>query len=190
MTGGDVDDGSQISRPAIEVYGNDGAGSRSDDLLNQRGINVRGSGIDIHKDRLRPGVANRLGRRDECVRSGNDFIARPDAGRQQRQVQSARTRIKGDAVLHLAIIRKRLFKSLDLFPQNERSSAAHPVKRRTNLVSQFGILRSQIEIRHTQFSLHAIHFAVLKPQLYLTACMCRQAMSTGRSVQQLFTEPE
>src|SRR5258708_5167172 len=33
MTGGDVDDGSQISRPAIEVYGNDGAGSRSDDLL-------------------------------------------------------------------------------------------------------------------------------------------------------------
>ena len=45
--------------------------------------------IDVDEHRRRAGVADRRDGGDEGERDGDDFVARADAGRQQRQVQRA-----------------------------------------------------------------------------------------------------
>ena len=56
--------------------------------------------LDVDEDRRRAAVADGVGGGDEGVADGDDLVARPDADRQQRQVQ------RRGAVRHRAGVRR------------------------------------------------------------------------------------
>src|SRR6266852_4979398 len=72
--------------------GKDGAGARRDCRLHQRRIDAEGVRLDIHKNGLRAGEQDRVGRGDECEWNGDDFVAGADSVREERQVKAGGAR--------------------------------------------------------------------------------------------------
>ena len=74
------------------------ARAERDKGLDARGIHRPGLRVDINQSRGRAGVLNGGHGRDEGGGDGDDLVARPNTGRQQRQVQSRGPRADGDSV--------------------------------------------------------------------------------------------
>ena len=64
---------------------------------------VKRRGLDVDEDRPWRRRSDRRHGGDEGERHGDDLVARPDAGGEQRQVQGARAGVDGDRVLGAAI---------------------------------------------------------------------------------------
>jgi hypothetical protein len=80
----DLEDGIHVGRLTIEMYWDNGAGTRCDRLFDLRRIHGERLRIDVYEYRSRAAVGNRGNACDECKWHGDDFVARPDAGSQQR----------------------------------------------------------------------------------------------------------
>lgn len=102
----------QVRRKPSDMNRDDGArfgGQRSPDPL---GLDVQAARIDIHQHGTRVEVADDLGRGRERVGGRDDFVARPDAHRLERQMHGRGTRVQGNSVPCLDRGRKLRFELL------------------------------------------------------------------------------
>ena len=95
-----------------------------------------------------PGVHNRRGRRHEGERHGNHFIARPDAGGQQRQMQRARPRIYADGLGRAAVGRELALERGDFLPENELRAVQHPQDGGVDFRLDRSVLTAEICVRN------------------------------------------
>ena len=94
-----ADDGRQVAGHPHLMDAKDRPGPVGDGGLDPRRIDVEGLGLDVHEDRDRAAVADAVGRGDEGVADGDDFVPGADADGQQRQVQGRRATGHGAGVL-------------------------------------------------------------------------------------------
>lgn len=80
---GDGEDGIHVGGQAEEVDGHDGARPGRDGGFEQRGIDVVGDRVDVHKNGLGADVSDRASSRDETEGRGDDFISLADTGAQE-----------------------------------------------------------------------------------------------------------
>ena len=154
----------ELDGPAIEVYRHDRFGSVGDCPLDLIRIDIRRGWIDIHEHRFSSGVGNRFSSGNKRIRRCDDFIARPDAGCQQCEMQSAGAGIQRHAVLRLAVCGKLLFKLRDLLAEDERRVLANPIERRKDFLAQASILCFQVKVRNSIFFL--LIFSPHKPTVF------------------------
>ena len=76
-----------IAQLAIEVDRHHRPGARGDGGRNRRGVEAVAIGLEVDEDRLRTRHADARGGGEEREGGRDDFIARADTGREQRQVQ-------------------------------------------------------------------------------------------------------
>ena len=86
--------------------------------------------IDIDKDRTCTAVSNGLGRRHECVGDGDHFVARFDAGGEQRKPKRFCSAAKRDAMRRVTISSKLLFELFDERATSERLRCRSPPRLR------------------------------------------------------------
>jgi hypothetical protein len=76
------------------------------------GIQVTGALVHVYKLRPRPCLRDGFGCGNECVRDGNDRVARLDSGGDQRKSQRIRAAANPYAIARAAVLRKLM---LELF---------------------------------------------------------------------------
>jgi hypothetical protein len=76
-----------VRRLAVEVDRDDGPRPRADRRLDAVGIEVERARMDVHEDRRRPDVADRLGRGNERVSGRDDLVALADTTGPQGQLE-------------------------------------------------------------------------------------------------------
>src|SRR5207248_6727289 len=84
---------------------------------------------------------------DEGVGRGDDLVARLHPRREQGQMQGARARVHGDAVLDAAVGRELLLEVRDLLAEDERGRSADAVERGEDVLAEARVLRLQVEVR-------------------------------------------
>ena len=144
---GDRQDGVEIRRPAVEMHRHDRPRVRGDRGLDALGVEVGGARIDVHEQRARPDVGDGFGGGDEGVGRGDDLVARLHPRREQGQMQGARARVHGDAVLDAAVGRELLLEPRDLLAEDERGRPADAVQRGEDVLAEARVLRLQVEVR-------------------------------------------
>ena len=77
-----------VGRLAVEMHGQDRLRARRDRGLNRGRIHRESAGINIHQNGARSAVGDGGNAGDKSERHGDDFIARTDSGRKQREMQS------------------------------------------------------------------------------------------------------
>jgi hypothetical protein len=88
-----------VGHLAVQVHGHDRAGARRDRALHRGGIDVERVRLNVHEHRCAAGIVDRAGRREERERRGNDFVARRQVQRLERQEQRIGAARAADAVL-------------------------------------------------------------------------------------------
>ena len=72
-----------VGELAVEVNGQDRSGPWPHGPLDRRRVDQTGLGLDVGQDGPRPGLEDRVGRRGEGHRRGDDLVAGPDVERAQ-----------------------------------------------------------------------------------------------------------
>src|SRR6202044_895767 len=85
-------------------------------------------------------------RRDERVRRGDDFVARPDIEQPQRDVQRGRAAVETERVLRAAELREVFFKLRHVRPEAKRTVVERAGERGVNFLTDAFDLRGQVEI--------------------------------------------
>ena len=88
------------------MHGQDRLGPRRDRGLDRGRVHRPGRRVDVDEDRGRPGVDDRGDRGDEGHRHGDHLVARPDPGREQREMQRRGARVHRDGVPDAAVGRE------------------------------------------------------------------------------------
>gem|GEM_PF-2144811 len=98
------------ARIAIDMHRHDGRGTRRDERLHFRGVQRKGVGFDVTKDRRAAIEMNRVGGRDEGERCGDDFARDPQGLHPQLQ----RNHPVGEKthIFDAQVLRQRRFKLL------------------------------------------------------------------------------
>src|SRR5438093_6105766 len=148
VASGDRQDGIEIRGPAVEVHRHDCPRARGDRGFDALGVEVGGSGTDVHEHRPGADVGDGFGGGDEGVGRGDDLVARLHPHRQQGQMQGARARVHGHAVLDATVCSELLLEARDLLAENERRRSADAVQRGQNVLSEAVVLRLQVEVRN------------------------------------------
>ena len=93
----------------------------------------------------RAGLRDRFGGRDERVRNGDDDVARPDAGGDQRKPQRVRAAADADAVLGVAVFAKSFSNPCTIGPPMKPavSSAVLKTSHSSSFSSACGVTRSR-----------------------------------------------
>ncbi len=100
--------------------------------------------IDVDEHRRRAEPADAAGRREERIRRRDDFVARADAERHQRDEQRVGARRDGDRVLGLEERRQLALERVDFRAQDEPLAVADARERREELVAdRRGIARAR-----------------------------------------------
>src|SRR5271170_1284805 len=115
----------------------DGARAWRDGALDQIGVNVRRSRINVNEHGLRAAIGDRFGRGYKSVWSCNHFVARLNTERQQPEVERGRPGGERDAVLRTAEGCKFAFEGLYFLAEDECGFLAHAIKRGEDIVAQF-----------------------------------------------------
>ena len=102
--------------------------------------------MDVDEDRPRTDVGDGFRRADEGVGRGDDLVARLHPRREQGQMQGARARVHGYAVLDAAEGRELLLEPRDLLAEDERRRPADAVQRGEDVLSEACVLRLQVEV--------------------------------------------
>ena len=123
---------------------NDRARPRRDGPLDLRGIDGEVLRLDVDKHRARAHVANSRDSRDEREWHRDDFITRPDARRQQRQMERARARVHAHGFHCLAILCEVAFECRHLFAKDELRTVEHAPNRGVDLTLDTAVLRLKI----------------------------------------------
>src|SRR5215475_4142070 len=76
-----------VARHAHLMHAQDRFGACRDDLLDLSWVEVEGTGIDVNENRHRAAVTNHIRGGDVGMTNGDNFVARLDADREQRQMQ-------------------------------------------------------------------------------------------------------
>jgi len=104
---------------AEEVDRKDGAGLRRYGRPDLRRIDVEGLRVDVHEDRRRADVADRLRGGDEGERGRDDLVAGPYPRGQEGEVQRVRAGGHGDGVLRAEEFRRLALEGLHVGPEDE-----------------------------------------------------------------------
>ncbi len=94
MARGQLSDRGDVRRPAAVVHGDDRARPVGDRGGGRVRIEIARPRIDVREHRRRAGVDDDVRRRAEGQRRRDDFVARPHASGEQRQMQARRARIQ------------------------------------------------------------------------------------------------
>jgi hypothetical protein len=98
----DVAERRHVARLTVEMDGDDRLGAARDARAHGFRIDVPGETVGIGEDRLRARIAHGVRRRHERQRRHDDFVARTDAERGERQVEGRRAVRGRDAEAALA----------------------------------------------------------------------------------------
>ena len=88
-------------------------------------VHREGLRIDVDVDRARADVADRGDGGDEGERHGDDFVAGPDAGGDQREMQRAGAGVDRDAVRRALVGGELLLEGLDFRAEDELAGVEH-----------------------------------------------------------------
>ena len=124
-------------------------GTGRDGALHRCGVNIVKLRIAIHQHRLRACHMNRHDRRDERVSASDDFVARPDAAGQQRQLQRLRAVGDRQAMRRFTESRKLLLEQLHVLSQDKVAAPANP--RHGNIDLRFDLLVLTDQIHELNF---------------------------------------
>ena len=119
VTTGNLQNRIHVCRLAVQVDRQDGPGALGDRCLDQTRVDGVGLRVDVHEHGRGAAVADRRDGGNEGERHGDDFVAGPDAGGEQGQVQRAGARVHANRVISAAIRREFLFEAPDLRAQHE-----------------------------------------------------------------------
>jgi hypothetical protein len=145
-SGGDRIDRIEVGRTAVEVDRHDRARASGDRGFDPCRVEVRSLGKDVREDRRRAGVGDRLRGRDEGVRGGDDLVARPDPGREEREVQRARPGVERDAVPGSRELGELALERGHLVSEHELAAAADTVDRGEDLLAQRLVLPTEVVV--------------------------------------------
>src|SRR5262249_15027143 len=109
----------EIGRESKQMNRKNGARFFRDRLFDHIGRDVECVRKNVHKDRLRSCASDGSRSRDERKGGRNDFVARTDPARAQRQVERVRTRCAADRKWRFHISSCFLFKQFYLLPKNK-----------------------------------------------------------------------
>ena len=140
MTPRDFHDRIHVGRLTVKMYRKNGFGAGRDRSFNCARIQRERAGIDIDQHWTRARVDHGRDARHKRERHGDDFVARPNAGSQQRQVQSAGSRVQRNAVACAAISPEILLERRDLSPKNELGTVKNTSYGRVNFRLDAAIL--------------------------------------------------
>ncbi len=123
----DVEDPIHVAGVPGEVHRQDRADSfvraALERLLDARGIDVEGSGIDVDEHRPRAQVAENLGGRGEGERRRDNLVTGPDAQRPQREMKRAGAMRQRERVLRADVLREFALEALGLGAGGDPSGA-------------------------------------------------------------------
>ena len=92
-------------------------------LLDARGVDVEGAGIDVDEHRARAEVAENLGGRGEGERRGDNLVAGADAERPQREMQRAGAMRERERVFRADVAGEFILEALGLGAGGDPSGA-------------------------------------------------------------------
>ena len=113
-----------------------------------RDVDIECRRIDVHVDRRRSHIADGGDSGVEGERNGDDFVARADSGREQRQMQRAGAGVDADRIVDIAIGRKLLFQPCDFVAENKLAALKHARHGGIDFGFQFVVFSAQIEKRN------------------------------------------
>ena len=126
-------------------------------------IDVAGVALDVDKDRFRAEQDDDFGRRDKRERRCDDFVARPDADRHERDQQRFRAARARDAVRRTGVILETFFQLGHFGPEYELAVLEHRAHARIDALTQRGVLglqvderRDRLHVRRTGIAGHAL----------------------------------
>ena len=123
----DVEDPIHVASMTGEVHRQDRADAfvraALERLLDARGIDVEGAGIDVDEHRARAEVAENLGGRGESERRGDNLVAGADAERPQREMKRAGAMRKRERVFGADVIGEFALEALGLGAGGDPSGA-------------------------------------------------------------------
>ena len=143
----DLHDRIHIRRLTIEMHREDCLGPRRDGCFDCLGIHCVRAGIDVDKYGFRTRIVDRSNACDEREGHGDHFVARADAGGEQRQVQGTRAAVHAYSMCTAAIRGKFLLKRGDFAAENELAGVQDALNGDVHLRLNTGVLRLEIEKR-------------------------------------------
>lgn len=145
VTAGDVEDRVQIGRLAIEMHGQQRAGSRGNRGLDACGVDIMGGGIRLDRDGHGPHTRDRQPCRDISVRGHDHLVARPDIERAQRKDQRIQPIGQPDRMGRAAIGGPVSLEGFDLGAKDIQARGQHTRYSGINLRLEFAVGRAEIE---------------------------------------------
>ena len=116
VLGADLTQRVQVAGVAAVVDGDDSPCPFAHRPAHLLRIDVQGVTLDVGQDRLGPGVFDHADCGTEGHRRGDDLVARPDTGADQRRVQGRRARVQGQCGRRSHVAGELLFEELGLRP--------------------------------------------------------------------------
>ncbi len=113
-----------------------------------RGIDVEREGIDVDQHGTRSDARDAACRREKRVGRRDDFVARADAERHEREQQRVGARRDADGVLDAEERGQFPLEAVDLRPHDEALAVGDARHCRENVLAQWTVLRLQIEQGH------------------------------------------
>lgn len=112
---------------SIQADGHDRFGFGCDSRFDPGGVDVVGSGVDVHKNRSGAHQGDHLARGNESEWSGYDFVAGANAQRHHGDQQGIGAAAGGDAVFNADISGELVFELLDFGPHDVLAVMQHAV---------------------------------------------------------------
>ena len=122
---GDVADPVHRGGMAVEVHRHDRRGARGDRRLDGGRVEAEVVGLDVGEDRAGAGERHRVRRGGEAERRDDDLVARPDAEREQRELQGAGARVHRHARAVLDVLGELGLERGDLGALREHPGREH-----------------------------------------------------------------
>jgi len=103
----------------VEMHGQDGFRARREGGFNLRGVHRVGFRVNVHEHRARAREGDGGNRRNEGVRHGDNFIARADTERPQRQFQRGDAGVQPHRIFCFAVTSEFFLEQFHVLAQNE-----------------------------------------------------------------------
>ena len=144
----DVQDRIHVRGLAVQMHRENGLGSLGNRRLDRRDVHRESARIDVDEHRGCIHIVDRGHRCHEGEGDGNDFVATPDVGCEQRQVQGAGSGIHADTVRRLTVGRKLCLECGHFGTERELATVQNALDRGVHLVLDRRVLRLEIDKRN------------------------------------------